>query len=57
MLQPQENYETGLSQDQLTLKSEKPRKKLMKTLVAINGREQSDREKLSWKNGVLGLII
>lgn len=47
MLLPQENYETGLSQDQLTLKSEKPRKKLMKTLVAINGREQSDREKLS----------
>lgn len=46
-LLPQENYEISLSQDQLTLKSEKPRKKLKKALVAINGRGQSDREELS----------
>lgn len=45
MFLPQGNYE--LSQDQLTLKSEKPRKKLRKALVAINGRGQSDREEFN----------
>lgn len=45
MLLPQGNYE--LSQDQLTLKSEKRRKKLRKALVAISGRGQSDREELN----------
>lgn len=47
MLLLQGNYGTGLWQDQLTLKSEKPKKRLKKVLVAINGRGQPDREELN----------
>lgn len=47
MLLLQGNYGTGLWQDQLTLKPEKPKKRLKKVLVAINGRGQPDREELN----------